>query len=167
MGASVTTGKAPTKTGFSYSFGWSTAVNRNTTIVSANQIVQQWFAPKWNSASSTGYINFFCQTAVSATNATTQTFGILATNSELGSLSLNKTAAQTISAPIGTLITNSTVSQNSTWTTASPWQSYNCIGGRSDADTTAGLTQSLKVGSTVSWNAGFKVYNNATATSTL
>lgn len=167
MGASLTTGKTPTKTGFSYSIGWSTAVNRNATIVTANQIVQQWFAPKWNSASSAGYVNFFCQTAVSATNVTSQTFGILATTAELGLLSTNKTAAQTISAPVGTLITNTTLTQNSTWTTTAPWQSYNCLGARSDLDTTAGLTQGLKVGSSVSWNAGFKVYNNATANTTL
>lgn len=75
----------------------------------------------------------------------------------------------TVSAPVGTVIVNNstTIQQNSTWTNTTSWWSYNCIGGRGEADATAGLTQTLKVGSTVTWNAGFKVYNNATATTTL
>jgi hypothetical protein len=39
MGASFVTGKTPTRTGFSWFLGWSTVVNRNTTIVGPNQIV--------------------------------------------------------------------------------------------------------------------------------
>jgi hypothetical protein len=97
-------------------------------------------------------------------------YTILATPSDLQTLSANKTSTATLAS--GTVITpgnattGSFVGSLSTTVGAGGWYSYYCSGFRSSLDTTAGLA-TFTVADTIKWTAGYKNYATLASTTTI